>query len=154
MPLLIPSSATSPGFVCCCLQKDFDDDEHYSSSGYEEQLIAISAGNKSYTDALAGLQQLAVLDTNINCLAVHAAFAGLACCSALTQLCIEMVGRVKQPGSCIAQRGLQQLPHVKKMELYTNVSLQHAQTSKASRLCTGCQLKNCCLLFMLVRCSS
>jgi hypothetical protein len=99
---------------------DFDDDD--SGNHPPEQLLAITSGaSTAHTDALAGLQQLAVLDTTINCLRAHAAFAALASLSSLTELCIEMVGVVKLPGSCIARQGLQQLPHLMRLELHTNV---------------------------------
>ena len=107
--------------MALCLQKDFDDDED-SNHPPEELLAIISASSTAHADALAGLQQLAVLDTTIECLAAHAAFGGLAQLSRLTELCIEMVGVVKRPGSCLAQQGLQQLPQLKRLELYTNVS--------------------------------
>jgi hypothetical protein len=63
-----------------------------------------------------------VLDTTINCLAVHAGFAALAGLSSLTKLRIEMVGSVRQPGSSLSEQGLPMLPHLRRMELYTNVS--------------------------------
>uniref|UniRef100_A0A383VX95 Uncharacterized protein n=1 Tax=Tetradesmus obliquus TaxID=3088 RepID=A0A383VX95_TETOB len=99
--------------------KDFDDDED-SNHPPEELLAVLPACSTAHRDALAGLQQLAVLDTTIECLAAHAAFGGLAQLSNLTELRIEMVGVVRRPGSCLAQQGLQQLPQLKRMELYTN----------------------------------
>lgn len=107
--------------MALCLQKDFDDDGD-SNHPPEELLAIISASSTAHRDALASLQQLAVLDTTIECLAAHAAFGGLAQLSNLTELCIEMVGVVRRPGSSVAQQGLQQLPQLKRMELYTNVS--------------------------------
>ncbi|WIA33888.1 hypothetical protein OEZ86_006987 [Tetradesmus obliquus] len=99
--------------------KEFDDDED-SNHPPAELLAILPASSTAHRDALAGLQQLAVLDTTIECLAAHAAFGGLAQLSNLTELCIEMVGVVRRPGSCLAQQGLQQLPQLKRMELYTN----------------------------------
>jgi hypothetical protein len=76
---------------------------------------SLHAGS-TYTDA--GLHQLAVLDTTINCLAVHTSYADLAGLNRLTELRIEIVGMVRHPHSSLAEVGLPTLPQLKRMKLY------------------------------------
>lgn len=70
-------------------------------------------------DALAGLQHLAVVEVDIKCLAVHAAFGSLTQLTSLRELHIEMVGAIG--GLASLRDGLPCLAGLSLMELHTNV---------------------------------
>jgi hypothetical protein len=116
--------AAAACFAYCCLQKDFDDDESLLSHVHLLRRAASLHARSTFTDA--GLHQLAVLDTTINCLVVHASFADLGSLNSLTELRIEVVGRIRHWDSSMVELGLRTLPELIRMELYTNVSCLNA----------------------------
>jgi hypothetical protein len=102
------------------MQKDFDEDDNLRS--HVHLLLPATSLHACSTFTDTGLQQLAVLDTTINCLAVHASYADLASLNRLTELRIEMVGEIRLPDSSLGEVGLPMLPKLQRMVLYTNVS--------------------------------